>query len=218
MFALLCLSFVAFPSRNDALLSTNNGHVKTDVSGSLGLYYNGKCHQTYGNSTLDDNSKIDWCSNIVPKDVGSPFITYYIPNKAFKLTGYSIRNGCCYYTCCCDPETGKDIFYDCCCRLYSFSLQGSNDNKTWKVIHKVENDAFIDYCEYKTYSFQQTESFNYVRLNMDEELPGCPRCMQINQIEFYGETVSSLFLQYPNDSIEDDLEESVSIIGKVKKY
>ena len=145
-----------------------------------------------------------------------PWIQFFLKNKAMRLKGYALRNGCCYYDyCCCDPETGKYLDYYCCCQLYSFSLQGSNDNKTWKIIHRVEKDDTIRICQIKTYEFDMTEGFQFIRLVMDEEYPGCPKCMQLNQVELYGETIYSSYYS----SYEDDLdnEESISIIGKIKK-
>ena len=56
-----------------------------------------------------------------------------------RVKRYSVRNGCCRYSCCC-TEDGKIVDYGCCCTLYSYSLQASNDNKTWKVLHRVEKD------------------------------------------------------------------------------
>jgi hypothetical protein len=38
--------------------------------------------------------------------------------------------------------------------------------------------------------------------------------MQINQIELYGETVSSIYSSFTDNDDEDD---SISIIGRVKK-
>ena len=71
-------------------------------------------------------------------------------------------------------------------------------------------------CQSKTYNFPLTEGFIYVRLIQDESLPGCPRCIQINQIELYGTLVKSdsYFL---NNIDENDHEESVSIIGKIRR-
>ena len=216
-FLLFLVNFVAMPERSDALLR-NTAHMKPKVesSGSLGLFLgDSKCHQTYPNQTLVGDKKIDWCSNI-PAEKGSyPWILFSFPNRAMKLRGYSVRNGCCYYyECCCDPSTGQRVDYYCCCRLYSFSLQGSNDNKTWETIHRVEKESTFYYCKLNTYEFQETKSYNYIRFILDEEWPGCPKCMQINQIELYGQTVDSYYSSY--EQIDGD-EESISIIGKVKR-
>ena len=211
----LGLQFIAFPEKKNALL-LNNKYVETQASGSIGLYYEGKCHQTFPNQTLQVNEKMDWCSNVATSKDDKPWISFNIgKEKSMKLSGYSVRCGCCWYDCCCidDGAEVKDVRY-CCCRLYSFSLQGSNDNKTWKTIHSIVKDKSIYYCKAVTYEFPVTEAFRYVRFILDEEFPGCQRCMQINQIELYGEAISSPF----SDSFDgDDNDESVSIIGKINK-
>lgn len=216
MFILLFMEFIAFPERKDALLLNPENKINdvvSESSGSYGLFFGGKCHQTYTNETYHVDEKMDWCSNIAKSKNERPWISYSIKNKAMKLTGYSIRNGCCWYECCCE-DNEKVYDYLCCCRLYSFSLQGSNDNRTWKTIHKVEKDIKFYSCQFKSYDFPETESFKYIRLIQDEEYPECPACIQINQIELYGKTISSNYFDTQDDA---DGDESVSIIGKVKK-
>ena len=192
MIFIIFMEFVAFPTKNNAIFANemkkNTDIVETHVSGSLGLYYSGKCHKTYPNQTLFSDEKQDWCSKVAKSDNDKPFITYKIKNKKMKLTGINVRNGCCYYACCCD-ETGKYIDGSCCCALYSFTVEGSNDNKTWKFIHKEEKLSKFYGCMSKQFEFQETEPFEYVRIVQDEPWPGCLFCMQINQVEFYGTTV-----------------------------
>ena len=210
------MKFVEFVKRNDAILENTDARlINVEASGSLGLYIAGKCKKTYPNSTIISNKNLDWCSNIAPskKESDKPWIMYSINGEAMKLTGFSVRNGCCFGVHCCCSEDGKVFDYRCCCNLFSFSLHGSNDNKTWKHIYKVTKDDDFLYCQTKTYEFQETESFIYIKLVMDEPWPGCYSCMQINQLEFYGKTTASEFSF--NDQDEND--ESVSIIGKVKR-
>ena len=213
MLLLLVVKFVAFPSRKDAIvrapLSDMKG-LKIEASGSIGLHYGGRCHQTYPNETLHSEEKFDWCSNIAgPND--NAWITYYFPSKSMKIKGYSVRNGCCWYACCCIDDN-TDI-YGCCCRLYSFSLLASNDNKTWVTLHKVEKDEKFWRCLFNTYEFPITTPYKYVRFQLDEPFPGCQRCLQINEFQIYGETIDSSFSDSEND-IDND--ESISIIGKIK--
>ena len=208
------MEFVAFPKKADAIFSTSiekdKNSVVVESSGSMGLFYSGKCHQTYPNETLISDKKNEWCSNIAVSRDKMPWISYSVVNKKMKLTGYSLRNGCCWHKCCCtDDNSGNDF---CCCELYSFSLQGSNDNVTWKTIHTVEKESRFLFCEFKTYEFPKTEEFRYVRLIQVEEKPNCPICMQINQLELYGDLIDSAFGGF--DAEEND--ESVSIIGKVR--
>ena len=219
LFFFSSLAFVSFPSRSDAILSNSNVPPHIEVSGSLGVDQGNICQPTYGNETLNSDRNYDWCSNIALSNVDRPWISYSLPNTIMKLTGYSLRNGCCRYSCCCDPLTGKRIDGYCCCRLYSFSLEGSNNNIDWFTIHKIEGKKDFYYCKYETYEFPKTQSYRYVRLVLDQEWNACPRCMQINQIEFYGEAIqtSGDFVPDLNNFNENDNDESVSIIGKVKQ-
>ena len=213
MLLLFSLQFSAFPEKKNPLLKWHRDILNIEASGSLGVYFGGKCHQTLPNETIHFDEKLDWCSNIGSSASNMPWITYEMRGKAMRLNGYSVRNGCCWYDCCCvDDNTIYD--YMCCCRLYSFSLLGSNDNVTWTIIHKVENETKFYECQHKTYDFPLTESFKYIKFKLDRERPGCPKCMQINQIELYGELIDSLFSSYESD----DGDESVSIIGKVKRF
>ena len=210
----LSIQFIAMPDRTDALLYNTKTNLFIESSGSLGILLgDAKCHQTYPNETIIEDKKRDWCSNVA-KENEKPWIQYSFKNSAMALTGYSIRNGCCYYyDCCCDPETGEIVVKHCCCELYSFSLLGSNNNKTWEVIHKVTKDDEFYWCKLMTYEFPKTQSFQYIRFVMDEPRPYCPRCMQINQLELYGEKHQSFSTFEENG---EESEESVSIIGKVK--
>ena len=213
----LYVAFVSFPSRKDSILTQKDVKSVVEASGSLGLEYDGGCQQTYPNQTLVGDERYDWCSNMASTEEENPWISFYFPNKAIKLTGYALRNGCCRYACCCDPKTGKSIDGYCCCRLYSFSLLGSNDNHTWKTIHKVEEKRDFYYCKFELFEFPQTEAFHFLRIALDKPWKGCPRCLQLNQIEFYGETINS-FSGYYDSLSEEENDESISIIGKVKHY
>ena len=208
------MQFIAFPVKDNALLSeaVASNTLTIESSGSMGLYYDGKCHQTFENETVHEDKKLDWCSSIVSKEDGlHPWIQYSIKNKEMRLTSYSVRNGCCWYPCCCiDDNNIIDRF--CCCTLFSYSLHGSNDNKTWVTLHKVEEDRKFYDCQFKTFDIKETQSFKYIRFVLDKEYPGCPNCMQVNQIELYGTKTDSLFSSFE----DEDNEESVSIIGKVK--
>ena len=209
------VSFVAFPESNDAILSTTSRDlISIETSGSIGIFYDGKCHKTTGNETIESNEYFDWCSNIaLDKEDPSqnPFIQYSIKGKQMKIRKFSVRYGCCRHVCC--TEDGKYTSDVCCCLLYSYSLHGSNDNKTWKVIHKVVKDKSVGICGTKTIEFNSlTEPYTYLRLVQDEEWPNCIKCLQINQIEFYGETVNAIV-----SGEESDDDESISIIGRVKE-
>ena len=220
MILILLVKFIAFPKRDDSIFQkqTQKENIQVSASGSLGFYYHGKCHMSYPNETLISNEENEWCSNIAETPDKMPWITYSLKNHRMRLTGYSLRNGCCppmHHYCCCD-ETGEIIDSDgiCCCRLYSFSLQGSNDNKTWKTIHSVEKKTDFYLCKYEIYEFPKTESFQFIRLILNQEFPGCPRCLTINEVDLLGETIP-----FTNSfEYDEENEESVSIIGKVKRY
>lgn len=212
------MEFIKFPQKKNSIfasMSDINNRVNVAASGSIGYRdSNGKCIQTNPNETLHENEDMDWCSNIAKtkNKEDNPWISFQIKNKMMKLNGYSVRSGCCRYICCCLDDRNVDA---CCCELYSFSLQGSNDNKTWKTIHKVEKDPKFWNCKVNTYEFPMTEAYTFVRFVMDDQKSYCERCMALNQIEFYGETIDSL---NPNFSdLDNDGEESVSIIGKLRK-
>ena len=214
LLSLFYLQFVAFPDRRDSILTKmgNINDLNIEASGSLGLFINNKCVMTHTNSTVIEDKKLDWCSNVGKNGESKPWITYSVKGKAMKLTGYSVRNGCCYYACCCLDDGKVYDGADYCCMLFSFSLQGSNDNKTWTILHKAEKVEKFYPCVYKTFEFDTKTSYKYVRFVQEKEYPGCLYCMQVNQIDFYGELVNSA--GYFGDEEEND--ESVSIIGKIR--
>ena len=214
--------YVAFPDRRDAIFANSaktNDKINIDSSGSLGVWYDKKCHKTYPNATLGTDIKNDWCSNIGGSDKfkGQPWISYSIKDKLMKIKGYSLRNGCCWYECCCEEDGTIVSDAYCCCRLSQFALEGSNDNITWNEIHSVNEDKTFYLCHFKTYEFEKSYTYRFLRLVLKKPYPGCPNCMQINQIEFYGETIHSPYSNYfdgNSDELDDD---SISIIGKIKK-
>ena len=181
------------------------------------MYHDGKCIKTHGNETLTGEDRYEWCSNIATdrNDTSkNPWIQYSIPGKFLRVSSFALKNGCCRYASCCD-ETNSYMDYECCCLLYSYSLQASNDNKTWTVLHKVEKDKSYEYCSVRSFDLEQVSApFRFFRFVLDEEYPGCPKCMQINQIELYGDKVMTGFVDYSEGSDED---ESISIIGRIKR-
>ena len=204
----LVLAIVPFPKRNDNLMENNKGSFNIAVSGSIGQYRNGKCVDTDPNDAIDTTQKNeDWCSNIVKEKSQYPWLSVNLKGKAMSLTGYSIRSGCCYYGCCC--EDGIDV--NCCCELYSWSLEGSHDNTTWKTLHKVEKEKTFYFCQNRSYDLKTSESFEYIRIRQDEPWPGCSLCICLNKLELYGQTRDGRYVEYDSD----DSDESVSIIGKV---
>jgi hypothetical protein len=53
----------------------------------------------------------------------------------------------------------------------SWTIEGSNDNRTWTVIDKVVDDDQIENANYKTFEFvptNTTDKFRYIRLTLDK--------------------------------------------------
>ena len=209
---LLLYFFTSFPSRKDDIFKNEGDHdsIFVEASGSIGQYRNGKCVLTNPNETLSsDDRNTDWCSNIAGKNENS-WITYAIKGKMMKISGFSIRSGCCYSDCCC-TDNGSDIY--CCCDLYTITVHGSNDNKTWNQLHKIVKDNNFPACTTKTYEVKGAEYYKFIRFTNDEQYPGCPNCMALNQVALYGKVQNSGSSFYDSD----DSDEAVSIIGKVRR-
>ena len=208
---LLLSDNVQIARKNSNILASKNVNYKVSASGSIGQFVNGKCQITHPEHAFDqEERRTDWCSNINKTATDKPWISVSLDKKSAKLNGYSLRSGCCYYSCCC--EVDDHIKYECCCDLYSWSLQGSHDNKTWKIIHKVEKDDKFYGCVSRNYDIQSDEFFEHFRLMQEMSWPGCNYCIGINKIELYGVTNDA----YNTQIDADENEESVSIIGKVQ--
>ncbi|EAY03372.1 hypothetical protein TVAG_489160 [Trichomonas vaginalis G3] len=186
--------------------------VVLDVSGSSSQYINGSRQLTkpeYAIYPWDKN--YDWCSNCYRSNDEHPYITFSLINKKFKIKGYFLRAGCCYQNGCCCEEIGYCVM---CC-LYSWSLQISDDNKTWKEIHRIDKDIEMRRCKEQTYNFDQEYTAKYVRLIQNEPCPEDPPCIALNKIEFLGDVtnfdINEEFVSYHDD--DDD----VSIIGHISK-
>ena len=182
--------------------NTYNEHeVSVVASGSSECFFHslGKDVLTKPESAIDPEDKLEWCSNINRSKTDHPWISTIFKTKKLTMSGYSIKSGCCEAN-------------DCCCYIYSWSLLGSNDNKTWTKIHSVEkNKELRDYSE-KSFIVDKKGSFSMFKIIQDEPEPGCWYCMDISRIEFYG-TISS------NDNSDDEFsnEDEISIIGRVSK-
>lgn len=185
--------------------------VVIDASGSSKQHINGSKQMTKPEYAIYPYDKqYDWCSNCGKTYDEHPWITFSLKDKKFKINGYFIRCGCCYHDCCCE-DYGYCI--DCC--LYSWSMQISEDNKTWTEVHKVERDDSMRRCNEKTYKFNKDYTTKYIRIIQNEPCPGWPPCMSINKMEIFGEILND---NNSNDyeSFQDD-DEDVSIIGHISK-
>ena len=210
MLLFLLLQIIPFPERTDNIMVNHQNDIEVSASGSIGQYYDGHCQKTTPETTVStEATKHDWCSNINKSKTDYPWLSILVKNKRMRITGYSLRSGCCYYGCCCLED---NHYVACCCSPYSWSLQGSNDNKTWVEIHRVEKDNKFYNCQNRTYDVKTDKEFSFIRIIQNEPWPGCEFCLCINKFEVYGTTVNGDYM------IEKDFDddESVSIIGKIK--
>ncbi|EAX92343.1 hypothetical protein TVAG_444790 [Trichomonas vaginalis G3] len=188
--------------------------VEVYTSGSSKQFINGTLQTTKPEYPINQiNKKYDWCSNCGRSYSEHPYAIYTLKNKMMNINGYYLKAGCCgdiESECCCY----EDASYCCHCCLYSWSLQISNDNKTWKTIHKVEKDYDLRRCRDKTFKFSEQHTCRYVRLIQDEPCPGDPPCIGLNKIELIGsiEGISD----FVSEEIENE-EDDVSIIGHISK-
>ena len=208
----LLLEIKPFPERNDNLMKERDDEMRIYASGSIGEYIKDKCVKTKPETIIDPTeSHIDWCSAPNKTKDDNPWFIINKKNKAINVKGYALRTGCCVFDCCCDD--GRYIA--CCCALYSWSLQVSHDNVTWKEIHRVEKDKQLYNCMNRVFDLSPTnEYYEYVKLVQTEPWPGCLLCMCINKFELYGKLRNSIGSGEFDDGEND---ESVSIIGKVSK-
>ena len=86
---------------------------------------------------------------------------------------------------------------------------------TWKTIHSVEEDKKLYECANRVYEFSKVEEFTFVRLVLDKPRPYCENCFTLNKFEIYGETIKGNAPFFSDN--EDENDESVSIIGKIRK-
>lgn len=184
------------------------------VSGSSSQWINGSIQKTKPEYAFDQiDKRYDWCSNCGRSYDEHSFIIFSIKGKIMRISGYYLKSGCCGEDGCCCHDDGVP----CCeCCLYSWSLQISNDNTTWKTIHKVEKDDEMRRCKEKTYKFSEIYSAKYIRLIQDAACPGDPPCIALNKIEFSGNLEGDSFSL--DDAVYENEDDDVSIIGHISKH
>ena len=205
LFSLLIREF-PFNEKFDGVFKNtyNEDSVSVVASGSTECFFPefGKDILTKPESAIDPEDKLEWCSNINRSKTDYPWISTVFKNKKLSLSGYSIKSGCCKYS-----TDG------CCCLIYSWSILGSNDNKTWTKLHSVRNDLELGICKEKSFQVDKKGSFSMFKIIQDEPEPGCWYCIALSKLELYG-TLSD----YNNDNGEEvSNEDEVSIIGRIKK-
>lgn len=185
-----------------------------DASGSSRQHINGSMQLTKPEYSIYPwNKAYDWCSNCLRSYDEHPWITFSLDQRRIRLTGYFIRAGCCYYDrCCCDD--GRYYCAKCC--LYSWSLQISEDNKTWTSIHTIEKDDAMRRCAERTYKFEKEYTARFIRLIQNEPCPGDPPCISLNRFDLYGEITGVEPIADDFVSFHDD-DDDVSIIGHISK-
>ena len=176
----------------------NEKDVSIVASSSSQCYFSslGKDILTKPESAFDPEDKLEWCSDINRSKTDYPWIAAIFKDKKLTMSGYSIKTGCC--------ESDW-----CCCIIYSWSVLGSNDNKTWTKLHSVKKNKELNYCDERSYRVDKKGSFSMFKIIQDEPEPGCWYCMDISKIEFYGSLRESNIEEITN-------EDEVSIIGRVK--
>ena len=141
----------------------------------------------------------EWCSDINKTLFDHPWILFNFKKRKFQMSGYSLKQACC-------DAVG------CCCIIYSWSMQGSNDNKTWTTIDKQEKQRDFNDCDTKSWEVSSQQRYSYIRLIQDEPFPKCWYCIGLSKIEIYG-TLSGA--EMDNFDSNQDADDEVSIIGKV---
>ena len=199
LFSLFILDFPFNGKFNGVFKNTYN---KNDVSVIASSSW--ECHstslanvyQTKPESVFDPDDKFEWCSKFNQSKTDYPWIATIFKDKTLTLSGYSIRTGCC--------DT-----YTYCCSLYSWSLLGSNDNKTWTKLHSMKKYEDFKNCKIRSFPVDKNGSFSMFKIVQEEPEPNCWYCMVISKIEFYGSFKES-------NNKETTYEDEISIIGRLK--
>lgn len=202
MFFVLLLEFPFNDKFNGVFKNTyNKNEVSAIASSSITCYFSSveKDVLTKPESVIDPNDELEWCSKFSKLKTDRPWITIIFKNKKLSMSGYSIKSGCCQANWC-------------CCILYSWSLFGSNDNKTWTKLHSVEKEKEFRQCQEKSFRVDKKGSFKMFKLIQEEPDPECLFCMDIAKLEFYG----SLDDDEGDIEFDSSNEDEISIIGRVK--
>lgn len=192
-----------------------NNLIEFYASGSSSQRINGTIQKTKPEYSFDQIEKnYDWCSNCGRSKSDHPWLILGVKDRVMEISGYYLKSGCCSdrSRCCCYEEG----MYCCECCLFSWSLQISNDNQTWKTIHNIEKDYEMRRCKEKTYKFTETHKARYVRLIQYESCYSEPPFIALNKIELIGRYDGSS-VDEPIEFINDIDDDDVSIIGHVSK-
>ena len=179
-----------------------DGVVSVSASGSYYVYSQAKMSdvESKPENCVDPNAELEWCSNYDHKKEMKPWLLLTFNKSKVKLDGYSLGSGCCVYS-------------TCCCKMYTWQLQGSNDNETWDILHNDKNNNEFGFCLNKEFKIESNKWYKMIKLIQLDAENNCPTCISLRKIELFGEIESDEAWQ----NVEDADENEVSIIGKVKK-
>ena len=201
IFALLSIRSYPFNENFNGIFANayKDNIVEIEASGSRYCYSKtGKDIMTKPQNAIDPKEKEEWCSNYNKSKTDRPWLLMNFKENV-KIEGSSLKAGCC---------EGR---YGCCCRIYSWSLEGSNDNKTWSSLHKIEKNQDFYECKKISYKINSNDNYRLIRLIQDEPEPHCWYCIDLAKIELYG----TLNDQSSPSNIGE--EEEVSVIGKLSR-
>lgn len=214
MFFFACCLSLSVDSKGIFSKYYNDKIIMIDAVGSSKQRINGSLQMTKPEYSIYPWEKqYDWCSSCMRSYDEHPWISFYLSNRQIRLKGYYVRAGCCNKnTCCCEEK-----YYYCseCC-LYSWSLQISNDNKTWTEVHRVDKDKSLRRCAEKSFELDKEYTTTYIRLIQNEACPGDPPCIALNKFELFGNVVGEELGQSDFYSSPDE-DDDVSIIGHISK-
>ena len=116
---------------------------------------------------IEDGFKSHWFTY-----VPDPSLTFDFKNYKILVKGYSLR------TYSGGPNNGH---------LKSWDLEGSDDNKDWKIIHSVrDSDALNDAKKESYWKVENSQKFRYIRLHMIGKSWSGADFMVLRGIEFFG--------------------------------
>lgn len=205
-----------FASEAKGLLSRNfhDKIIIIESNGSAQQVINGTYKRTKPEHAIYPWDKnYDWCSRCIESKNDHPWILFSLDRRKMKIKSYFIRAGCCNDTeCCCDSALG--YCSECC--LYSWSLQISDDKKTWTEVHRVEKDNQMKKCFNNTYKLNKEYTTKYLRIIQNQTNHSEVPCIAINKFYLFGEIVGESLNEEEFVSYHDD-DDDVSIVGYISR-
>ncbi|OHT05205.1 F5/8 type C domain containing protein [Tritrichomonas foetus] len=114
------------------------------------------------------NWKQHWFSFFGP----NPFIIFDFQKLKISLSSYSLKT-----------YSGNENYG----HLQSWSVQGSNDGDNYSLINEQKENHDLNSCSaFKTYSFEKTEPFRYIKILMTGNNHAGSDFMVLRNVEFFG--------------------------------